>query len=758
MGAESTERPPTSRQGLLPAWLRAEGPSALAACAISLLGAALTLQLWHADLHLPFVYSADGLQLQAAVKGMVANGWYEHNPDLGAPFGQTLLGFPAFAGDHLQVLALKAMSIGSSSPAVLINLYFLLGFPLVTLTAFVAMRGMGASRPASVVASAIYALAPYHFLRGENHLFVAGYFGVPLGLLLVMRSLGDEPLLARRANARGLLAWGSGRSLASVGICLLLGLTGVYYAVFTIMLLISVAAIWVLRRRASSAAAPVALAGVITVVLAANALPNTLYRYAHSDVAEVGHRFPAESEAYGLKLADLLLPVASHRIGPLADLNARYVSSTPVSEGHSGSLGAAASIGFLCICAALLARGAGLMRRRVGSRERRMAQAGLLALLLFVFGTVGGVATLFNYIVSPQLRATNRVSIMIAFLALLGVALLLDGMRDWLRTRGASSFVVPALLGAVLVLAVVDQTNDQMVPQYAQVKSQFYSDKSFVLSIEQQLPKGAAVFQLPYVPFPENPPVVRMEDYDLFRGYIHSSRLRWSYGPLKGSAGDWQAELAGLPTARWLKGVAAAGFSGIYIDRFGYVDSGARIERELRALTGGGPLVSPDGRLSFFSLLAYQRHLRATEPAAVLGALADATVRPAYIRFDSPFVETGISANGHARHGTGAREASVQVINPLRRPRTVEVTMTLLTSVPGSASVLFPDGGRVELANVTPAGVTVRRIVRLRPGASSLTLRTAVRPVWVGGLHIRLQLGDVLLQDTALTGPRAARL
>lgn len=84
--------------------------------------------------------------------------------------------------------------------------------------------------------------------------------------------------------------------------------------------------------------------------------------------------------------------------------------------------------------------------------------------------------------------------------------------------------------------------------------------------------------------------------------------------------------------------------------------------------------------------------------------------------------------------------------------------MTLLTSVPGSASVLFPDGGRVELANVTPAGVTVRRIVRLRPGASSLTLRTAVRPVWVGGLHIRLQLGDVLLQDTALTGPRAARL
>jgi phosphoglycerol transferase len=93
-----------------------------------------------------------------------------------------------------------------------------------------------------------------------------------------------------------------------------------------------------------------------------------------------------------------------------------------------------------------------------------------------------------------------------------------------------------------------------------------------------------------------------MADYDLMRGYLHSDDLRWSYGFMKGRPGDPSPALAELPTEQMARDVAAAGFSGIYIDRFGYDDNAASLERELTAATGEQPLVSPNGRLSFFEL------------------------------------------------------------------------------------------------------------------------------------------------------------
>ena len=46
----------------------------------------------------------------------------------------------------------------------------------------------------------------------------------------------------------------------------------------------------------------------------------------------------------------------------------------------------------------------------------------------------------------------------------------------------------------------------------------------------------------------------------------------------------------------------AAGYAGIYIDRFGYEDNAESLERELTTAVGESPLVSPNGRLSFFEL------------------------------------------------------------------------------------------------------------------------------------------------------------
>ena len=147
---------------------------------------------------------------------------------------------------------------------------------------------------------------------------------------------------------------------------------------------------------------------------------------------------------------------------------------------------------------------------------------------------------------------------------------------------------------------MLDQTSKAFRPNYSALEAAYRSDGRLVSAIEERLPARAMVFQLPYHPFPETSGSERMADYDHMRGYLHSDDLRWSYGFMKGRSGDPSPALAGEPTEHMVRDVVAAGYAGIYVDRYGYADEGEKLERELAAATGRDPLVSPNGRPSFF--------------------------------------------------------------------------------------------------------------------------------------------------------------
>ena len=58
------------------------------------------------------------------------------------------------------------------------------------------------------------------------------------------------------------------------------------------------------------------------------------------------------------------------------------------------------------------------------------------------------------------------------------------------------------LLLVVLAVGVLDQTSTAYKPPYAALEAEYRSDGDFVAAIEERLPAGAMVFQLPYHPFP----------------------------------------------------------------------------------------------------------------------------------------------------------------------------------------------------------------------------------------------------------------
>ena len=89
------------------------------------------------------------------------------------------------------------------------------------------------------------------------------------------------------------------------------------------------------------------------------------------------------------------------------------------------------------------------------------------------------------------------------------------------------------------------------------------------------------IFQLPYTPFPEQPAIHKMGGYDHLRGYLHAKNLRWSFGAIKNRDVDLaQRHVASLAPAELAEALAVAGFSGIYLDRYGYEDNGAALESD----------------------------------------------------------------------------------------------------------------------------------------------------------------------------------
>ncbi|MGH2912508.1 MAG: hypothetical protein ACRDJ3_08540, partial [Solirubrobacteraceae bacterium] len=184
------------------AHLRARGgvlAGALAAIFLSTLVAALVLHTGEGNLSLPWNYASEGDAkfYLLLVKSILTHGGYETNPSLGAPFGLQLYDFPQGA-DNLNLLLIRGLGVFSQNPAWVLNMFFMLTFPLTAGSAYAALRKLGVSVGAALVCALIFALLPYHFYRGESQVLLSAYYGVPLGALLFLRLWDERGLFARR--------------------------------------------------------------------------------------------------------------------------------------------------------------------------------------------------------------------------------------------------------------------------------------------------------------------------------------------------------------------------------------------------------------------------------------------------------------------------------------------------------------------------------------------------------------------------------
>ena len=696
----------------------------MAALAVCLLVLGTVLDLRGETRQWPYAYQGDTMFYHLIAKAVTEGGWFLDVPQLGAPGALNLRDVPT--SDHnLHAAMLWLLALGTSHYPSVLNNFFLLSFPLVFVAALVVMRHFSIGWAASVCASLLYAFAPFHFSRGEHHLFLSAYWPVPLAVLMVVwvsrEGLWPEPA--------GVSAWRSWKLRLSVLICLVLASTGFYYAFFACFFLLVAGIVAAAQQRSWRRLWP-ALALVITISagLAVNLWPS-LAHFGEAGAAVTARREAGDADQYALRLAQVLLPVSGHRLYALDVLKTEYNRRPLINENDHASIGIAGAVGFLGLLWWFFFRkpsAEGLSEQGVRGLLHHLSIFSLAGLL---FGTMGGFGSLVAFFGLPQVRAYNRISVFLSFFALLALAVWVDGLlrrqaASW-RRQGAAYVV---LAGATL-LALGDQVSPRMLPDYKGIEAQFTSDATFVGEIEARVPRGARIFQLPFMPFPESPPVARMRDYDLLRGYLHSDHLRWSYGTVRGREGNaWLRQTAAKPVDQLLEILVWAGFSGVYVDRNGFDDAGTRLESGLYNVLQASPVQSTDRRLAFYDLTEYRAGVERHTPRAEWTARREAALHPPLTVWRDGFYDSEGTPELTWRW---ARSSGwVELVNGGTRAQEVRLDMTLVGNDGGSVTIQTPLLREPVNVRVSRTGQKVDRTLVLPPGTHAVHFSSDAEPLY----------------------------
>lgn len=706
------------------------------------------------DWSVPFVHAGDAMAHLALLETVGWTGTPAPSTTLGAPHGVDWADMPTGA-DRLHLIVLRALRALTGDVVVATNVYLLVAIVASGLAAFVVLRRLRCSALASGVAAAIFAVAPAQFARaGVGHLFLANYAAVPLAVWLTLWASGG--LEATDARSSGRRRW----IAPTLGV-VVLGSAGVYYALFGA---VAIASVGMLRAaRAGSIAGAVRLArrplltagGTVAVVIA-----NVAGEAARRG-GDAGVRVPLDSDAYGLRVAQMLLPVRDHRIGALADwADGAFRVAAPGDRG--AALGAASLVGLVAVLGWCLRRvgrsgsagPTGLLDPGVPGRSGVLLRLGALVVSVLAFAAVGGVGMVVATLGLTQVRAWSRMAIFVGFVGVVGLAMLLDGVaRRWrpssmLRVVGA---------GALVAFALFDQWGTSTLPPPSHGAERWAADTELADDLHERLGNAAMVFQLPVGTYPAELPLGSIGANDLLGPVVASNgSLRWSVGAMSGRGGDWQRSVAAEEPETMVDELAAAGFAAVAVDRRAFDDDGEQLEAALQDRLGPPSFVTSDDTRAWYDLRPRRLDLADRDGEAAVAARGTAVVRPLGVVVEgSPGVRSTRDARARHLGPVAAVVVTDESAGSAGADPTAPVTVRFtLTGAAGSTVRWSAPGGDAGTLRMT--GEPVELAVELDPGPTGiarLELRTDAPPLpspvddWG---DLRLLLGDLSIRDAAL--------
>lgn len=560
------------------------------------------LRLIEFDLNAPLFYFGEESYNVALIKSFIENGWWSHvNSNIATPSGWPLYALP-LGSDNLNWLIIKIISFFTSNPFLVANTFYLLSFPLIAIVSMIIMKKLGFSYSTSLVIAIIFSFLPFHFFRNTNYLFLSNYSVVPIGVFMVFTCFKPS-VLNLNTDTKFFSKHNTSPIIYFLTMAVIMASGGIYYAFFTVILLIFIGLLeFIINRSKASAFLSILGIATITLVEILNNLPFLRYISKSGINWIYFSKGPQDAETYGLKISQLLLPIENHRILKFGAFSRFYNQTAPLVNENAGSaLGIIGVLGFLFLIFWFAYK---LINHKRKWENERLDFLGLLNIMLILFVGVGGIGALVSYLIVPGIAGLNRASIFIGFISLLAVAILIDKLRVMVMPVPAMRPLYFIVIPGILIIGLID-----ILPERSSVIKQekiveiFRADQNFFEKLEASVPNSSEIFQLPYSSFPQNKQFNKIKPFDYLHPYLLSDHLRWSDGALKSSSDDkWMREVSTAPVPAMIQALKEKDFDGILIDRLGYEDNGESIEAQLEGNLGVPSLISIDSRYTYFKL------------------------------------------------------------------------------------------------------------------------------------------------------------
>jgi hypothetical protein len=547
--------------------------------------------------------TADGKMTIAYIKMVISEDWLgllsPNTLYLSAPFKFEIYDYPLpFLSNFVFI---KFLSIFSSDSIVVFNLYYISTYFLNAFTMYWVLRRLRVNWYLTISIALLFTFLPWHYLRLIHTLFT-GYFFIPLWIYYLLLLTNKKPLFFKRKVGESKYSFDWSKRNIVIILVLLVSSTWNFYYTFFFSFLIGFTLLsnLVYRNSKHHILSTLLFLSLAVAPFAGNMIPYKAYEIENGKNYQVGQRHPIESEIFGLKIAHMLIPAEGHRIKEFDSLSDSYhktndiiYEGTPDTEGSY--LGVFGSIGFLLLFLTLI------FNKFASRALLRLSQFNISLLLL---STIGGFSSIIAFTITTQIRAYNRVSIFIATLSLIALSIVINRYIDK-KFKSKTIFLGVSLL--ILAVGIFDQ-----IPKTYQLvgnqlsRTEYLSDKNFIQNIESRFDVDndkIMIAQYPFIAYPESGEFNNMKDYEHVQGYLHSDKLYWSFGAMKGREADsWWKDLQNKSIEEQIQILQDSGFSGIMINRNGYHDNAESLENSIFQFLELRPMVSENKILSFYRL------------------------------------------------------------------------------------------------------------------------------------------------------------
>ncbi len=330
-----------------------------------------------------------------------------------------------------------------------------------------------------------------------------------------------------------------------------------------------------------------------------NLLPLLIYKYKNNLIFKSLNRNFANAEGAGLKISHLLLNSKYFD-------ESYYSKAVDVTENLYSYLGIIGIIGFIILILCLFFNS----KDRLDSRIYIFSK---LNISMILFNTIGGFVSLWAFFITSLIRSVNRVSVLIAYMSILTTCILID------RLKIKRNFLYYISLIIFVIISVYEQIPPQKYiydQRWISIYDQMYffrKEKRFIEKIESTLPPNSLVYQVPTYPFTDAIYIygARRNHYKQISAYFFSKNIKWSYAYDYGSPNTkWYETVNTMNAHDMLNELVAAGFNGLYIDKYIFVDINYanKLIDDIKSILNQEPIMDIDKEVVFFNLESFRKN------------------------------------------------------------------------------------------------------------------------------------------------------